>query len=373
MGYFAAVTSSNPVLYWTLQETGSGGPRWTCTDYGRYGYMSGTVSSSMRVFQVNMTGTIPLTASYYAPRVLYIPTGYPIWNSPVGQNPSGCLAQYPGYVGPTTGPISGSYVVKPELTATFQLSSSWSVEWWEANYPNNQGTSISFVGNTGSATVGFRFGWVNSLYNMSFELWWASGSTGSGSPPAVTGSRKFTCNTSTNPWPYPWINNIGQGGGGLFHFMLVWRGSGTLSGAINNGPNFDVWMNGVQQSSPTPITWTGTGEPLTGSQMWWTNSTFQIGALGDVGYYSAPNNICHVSVYDRAIGAEEVFYRYMAFANNSFSGSVSGLSGSGSFDIASGSFMIQSVQRPFRNLVPPSSGSIGGNDPRSKKTNAGTN
>lgn len=373
MSYFTVVTASNPVLYWTCQETGSGGPLWSYTDYGRYGYLSATVTSSARNYSVNLTGALVNSAPSYTGKGIYTIDGIPLWGSPAGQNISGCYIMPGSTVGPCTGPYTGSYTVKPELTATFQLSSSWSVEWWQMNNNNFYSNCISFIGTSGAATIGWSFGWPNGYYNCEFGLYWASGSTGSGSPPAITGSHRATWYSSAYPWTWPWLTPAG-GNPGIFHFVLVWRGLGTLSGAANNSANFDIYINGNYFQPPTVSNWYGTGpagwEPPTGSQIWWSNSVF---TLGNTFSYGQNSSIAHVSVHDKALTATDIFDRYSALAPPPFTGSVPGESGSGSFNIASGSYMIKSVQRPYRNLVAPSSASGAGQDPRASKTDPGTN
>jgi hypothetical protein len=373
MSYFGVITASSPVLYWTLQETGSGGPRWDCTDFGRYGTLSGTVSGTYRVYQVNMTATMPDVNPYYGKGWYAFTGSYPVWGSPAGQNPSGAFSA-PGtaWRGPQTGVNTGSNFVALELTGVFNLSSSWSVEWWQGQPAGNiYGARIGFLGSSGSTSVGWLYGFPNGNYVNRFDMWWASGSTTAGSVPATTGSRWFQMGGSAMPWPWPWLTPASQGFAGYYHFVLIWRGLGTLSGSVNNGANFDVYLNGLKQLMPAgSITWGGTGEPVTGSQLWWTNSTFIVGT-GEAS--SGATTFAHVSVYDRELTAEDIVNRYLALSAFAFTGSIGGLSGSGSFNQASGSYMINSVQRPTRNLVAPRSGTTGRADPRARKTNPGTN
>jgi hypothetical protein len=371
MSYFGVVTASNPVLYWTLQETSSSGPLWVCSDYGKYGYLTGTVSASDRNYNVNLTATMPNLDPWTSTPPTYQPNQLPLWGSPAGQNPSGCLAMSAsGYAGPQTGPFTGSnQTVLPELTATFQLSSSWTIEWWQQCSVNQSMMTMQFIGRSGSATVGWKFGWTYVYYQWA-EIYWISGSTGSGSPPATYGEKHWYTYNSAIPWPWPYSAAVGQRN--VHHFVVIWNGSGTLSGAANNKPNMDVWVDGVKRDWVAG-TWTGT-EPPTGSQLWWTQSSFRIGSKnpstdGPTGIHA----INHVSIYDRALSSNEIIDRATSFLGQAFSGSVSGLSGSGSFNQASGSYMINSVQRPTRNLVAPESGSTGGMDPMSSKINPGTN
>lgn len=352
MSYFAAVSNSNPQIWWRMNNTGT-----VVQNSGTDATFSAVSATIIANAANRLTGT---TAAYWSP--VYFPHA----------DISGALEQSYYSTALSTNAVNCSSSANSVLTGVFDMFATGSpgltVEWLMRHKPGGP-----------YANVGSIWSWVNSSghngIRMQIQNWpectdyhcvisWTSGASTQQNLDLGWGTTNSTY--YAKPPGYGYESNASQTPSGSFgphngwHHYAMTLSSGVALGGGGLG-NFSLYVDGLQYEIDYAA---GTNPPPSGARDVFTDQKLYIGGT-PTNYPYAWQYIAEFAAYSRSLSTVEIQTHWAEIAkwNSNISASYINLTGS----------LLYSVQAPAGNVnyVPSSAGT--GNDPRATKTNPGAN